>query len=121
MKTLLQQHQDPDLRSYWIWGPYLRTDKEEVARQNAAKFAPPGSVHYWTPSPHLAEELSSQLHLQQGRLAWDVYILYARGVVWGANFPPPTYWQHQLGVIQGEPMNVTRLDGKITDALRNRR
>src|SRR5262249_9140907 len=120
MKTLLTQHQDGDLRSYWIWGPYLHSDKEDVARQNSTKFAAPSGGDCWTPSIQLAQGLATQLRLQQGRLGWDVYLLYARGVVWGPTFPLPTYWQHQIGVIQGEPLSVTRLDERITEALRKR-
>jgi hypothetical protein len=36
--------------------------------------------------------------------AWDVYLLYGRGVRWTGSLPPqPEYWMHQLGGVTSAP------------------
>ena len=36
--------------------------------------------------------------------AWDVYLLYGRGVQWtGLQPPKPNYWMHQLGGVKAAP------------------
>ncbi len=53
MQLLLTQHRDPNLRSYFVWGPFIRSDNEAAARENAQRFAAPNSMHFWTPTPKL--------------------------------------------------------------------
>ncbi|HLI94900.1 MAG TPA: hypothetical protein VKT72_02310 [Candidatus Baltobacteraceae bacterium] len=36
--------------------------------------------------------------------AWDVYLLFARGVRWVGQSPPkPNFWMHQLGGVTNAP------------------
>lgn len=36
--------------------------------------------------------------------AWDVYLLFRRGVRWAGHLPPrPDYWMHQLGGVTNAP------------------
>jgi len=119
MQTLLTQRRDPNVRAYWVWGPYLRNDTEKAARDNSLRYGAPNSVYFWTTTPKLSADLSTTLHLPAGRLAWDVYLLYARGKMWDAVFPQPRYWQHQLEILQGEPLDVNLLDARIIEALRS--
>jgi hypothetical protein len=118
MQVLLTQHRDPNLRSYWIWGPYLRNDAEQTARNAARTYAAPSSVHFWTPAPKLAQELAGVLRFPAGRLAWEVYLLYGRDTMWDDEFPKPLFWQHQLEILQGEKLDINVLDGRIMQALR---
>jgi hypothetical protein len=118
MQTLLSRNPNPDLRAYFIWGPYLTSDTVEIARADTAKFMAPSASYFWTPSDRLARELASLLKLPSGRLAWDVYLVYGKGVAWEKTFPAPAYWQHQIGVIQGEPLNMPRFQSKIQELLR---
>ena len=119
MQTLLTQRRDPDLRAYWVWGPYLKSDNEKAARDSALRFGAPNSAHFWTPAQKLAQELAAQLRFPAGRPAWDVYLVYGRGPLWDLAFPQPSYWQHQLEVIQGEPLDVNLLDAHVIEALRS--
>jgi hypothetical protein len=41
------------------------------------------------------------------------------GKMWDAAFPQPRYWQHQLEILQGEPLDVNLLDARIIEALRS--
>jgi hypothetical protein len=120
MQTLLTQRRDPNVRAYWVWGPYLRNDTEKAARDNSLRYGAPNSVYFWTTTPKLATDLSSALHLPAGRLAWDIYLLYGRGKTWDSAFPQPRYWQHQLEILQGEPLDVNLLDARVIEALGGR-
>ena len=75
----------------------LLNDKEDGVRGAAAialgqiadEAAVPNSVHSWTPTPKLAKDLAPVLRMGAGRLAWDIYMLYAPGVVWDREPPAP--------------------------------
>jgi len=118
MQSLLQQKRNEDLRAYFVWGPYLQADNVEFARVDTAKFNAPGASYFWTPTDRLARELSFVLGLPAGRPAWDVYLVYGKGATWDKTFPAPAYWQHQIGVIQGEPLNLPKLQSRIEQLLR---
>ena len=118
MQSLLARNRNSDLRAYFIWGPYLQADSLELARVDSNKFNAPAATYFWTPTDKLARELSSVLGLPAGRPAWDVYLLYAKGLTWDRTFPAPTYWQHQIDVIQGEPLNLPKLQSKVEQLLR---
>ena len=117
MQLLLTQHRDPNLRSYFVWGPFIRSDNEAAARENAQRFAAPNSMHFWTPTPKLGEDLSATLRLPAGRTAWDVFLLYTKRTFWDSSPPAPAYWQQQLEVVQGDPYDVTVFDAHIVKAL----
>jgi hypothetical protein len=118
MQTLLFENRNANVRAYFIWGPYLKSDTVELAQVNTERFQAPNSVYLWTPTPQLAQELSSVLGLPSGRLGWDVYLMYGKGVLWDKKFPEPTFWQHQIGVVQGEPLNMQRFTAKLQELLR---
>ena len=118
MQTLLTQHRDPNLRAYWVWGPYLRSDTEKAARDSSLRYGAPNSVYFWTPTPKLATDLAANLRFPAGRLAWDVYLLYGRGTMWDSAFPRPSYWQHQLEILQGAPLDINLLDARVIESLR---
>ena len=113
MQTLLVQGRDPNLRAYFIWGPYLDSDNVEFARMATERFLAPNAVYFWEPTPALSRGLAGVLLLVGNQLAWDVYLLYRKRVLWEDPFPGPTYWQHQLDVLQGEPLDVARLEGRV--------
>ncbi len=120
MQNLLLQNRDPDLRAYFIWGPYLRSDNEEIARVNSERFYAPNASFFWTPTPNLAQDAASQLKLPSGRLGWDVYLVYGRGAFWDKSFPAPDYWAHQIEVVQGEPLDMRKFETQIQQLLRRK-
>jgi hypothetical protein len=118
MQTLLFQNRNTDVRAYFVWGPYLKSDTVDLARVDTEKFQAPNSVYLWIPTTQLAEQLASVLGLPAGHTAWDVYLMYGKGVLWDKRIPAPDYWQHQIGVIQGEPMNMERFSARLKELLR---
>jgi len=78
----------------------------------------PNSVYYWTESQKLSQNLSGVLGLAAGRPAWDVYLLYQKGVWWDRNFPAPTFWQHLIdGILQGQPLDMDVFDARVREYL----
>ncbi len=114
---LLQRH-DTNLRSYFVWGPFLPTDNVEAARAASVKYSAPDSIYFWMPDSRLAADLAVTLSLPIGRLAWKVYLLYRRGIIWDRLPPQPTYWQQQLEVLQGVKFDIASMEVEIQRALR---
>ncbi len=106
------------MRSYFIWGPFLPADNAESARTATAKYGAPDSVYFWTPDTRLAADLAVTLRLPVGHLAWKVYLLYRRGIIWDRLPPKPAYWQQQLEVLQGEKFDIASMEVEIQRALR---
>ncbi len=51
--------------------------------------------------------------------AWDVYLLYPPTAEWGAEFPKPQYWMHQLTALKsGERLDGDKLAGVVANLLR---
>ena len=73
----------------------MEGDDAEAARQQAEAFQDQRVVHAWDPDRCLSHLYAESLKLRGP--AWDVYFLYAPGVVWSGNeTPEPTFWMHQL-------------------------
>ena len=57
---------------------------------------------YWDPGETLGR--AYQEILPTPGPAWDVYLLFARGVRWTTHLPPrPNFWMHQLGGVTNAP------------------
>ncbi len=118
MQTLMNEFGNQDLRAYFVWFQILTGDTEPAARHSTQLYPAPNSVYFWIASQNLAREAASVMRMAAGRLAWDAYLLYQKGVIWEAKFPAPGYWQHQLDILQGEALNPRLLRARIQDALK---
>ena len=74
-------------------------DSIEHAQQEADVFTDKRVTHAWDPQRRLGDLFAETLNLTS--TAWDVYFLYARGVSWEDEPPPPSFWMHQLGTSTG--------------------
>ena len=110
---MLVQRSDPRIRAYFIWGRYQGTDDENQARQDMQKFRAPNTVNFWMPVPLLSKDLNAVLKLGADRIPFDVYLLYRRNAFWEEALPAPTYWQQQMGVLQGDAFDITTLEKQI--------
>jgi len=114
---MLTQRRSPEIRAYFLWGRYLGTDDEEKARATSRKYPAPNTAHFWMPKPEFSGELAGVLRIAQGRVPYDVYLLYPKSVLWETQIPAPAYWQQQMGVLQGDPFDITRLESRIQQLL----
>lgn len=118
MQTLLMEFGNRDVRAYFVWLPILAADNEQAARQGTERNQAPNSVYFWLPTTKLAQEAASILQMAAGRLAWDVYLLYRKGMLWDRAFPAPAYWQQQLGILQGDTFNPQAMRARIQGSLK---
>jgi len=93
-----------ELRAAFVWLPVLPADDLAAARGSAARYPDPRITHFWDGERALGWALGRTLALppraagHDNGLAWDAYLLYARGVRWKPAAPPPapSFWMHQL-------------------------
>ena len=66
-----------------------------VARAGARARPRPGIQHFYDPRRLAGRSIARGLG-GAGKAAWDIYLLYERGCVWGEEPPMPALWFHQL-------------------------
>lgn len=118
MQTMLVQRRNPDIRAYFVWAPFISTDTVASAQSVSERYYAPNSVYFWLPNTRIAQELAAVLRMGSGKLAWDVFLMYKRGVVWDATIPAPSYWQQQLEILQGAPFDAMVMEAQIQEALK---
>lgn len=54
--------------------------------------------HFWDPEMSLGKLFKKPLNFKnEYPTAWDVYMIYEKGITWeGTHPPPPTFWMHQV-------------------------
>ena len=95
-------------------------DNGQFADQEAATFEGFRLDHAWDQERELGNLYARTLNLTS--VAWDVYFLYAPGIAWeGDEPPPPTFWMHQLPAETGASRDLvlypTRLSQEILNLL----
>lgn len=95
------------LVGFTIWVPMLGGKASNVP--DAMTLAPdPRVSHYWDESNDLGVTYERVLPVSTGP-AWDVYMIYAPGIVWTSALPPkPSFWMHQLAIT-----NAPHLDAAV--------
>lgn len=87
------------LRGYLVWMPVLSLGGQESAAHENGWRIPDGRItRYFDPESHLGGLYAPLLKLSATGPAWDVYLVFDRGVVWTDKGQPPvpTLWMHQL-------------------------
>ena len=79
---------------YVVWSSQVGGKERHVAK--AAKVIPgPRARHYWDADQNVGKVF--QPILGTPAPAWDVWMLFDRGVRWDGKTPPrPAWWEHQL-------------------------
>jgi len=109
----------PELAAYFVWEPVLGDDDEDAARRATVLVPDSRARHYWAPTDSTAWAFQAALPLVD-EFAWDVYLVYDRGVEWtGKNPPAPTYYMHQLvgRLPDGRMLDGTVLQKRVLDLL----
>ena len=81
---------------YAVWEPILKTDNERAARKATALLDDPRVEHYWVSTRDVGKLFQDPIGLTT-EPAWDVYLVYPRGVSWDQSPPRPAFFMHQLG------------------------
>lgn len=81
--------------------PQLGAHRRHVA-DAAALITDARAQQYWDESDWLGDRYGRVLPTPGA--AWDVYLLYGRGIRWTGTQPPrPDYWMHQLEGVKVAP------------------
>ncbi len=95
------------LVGFTIWVPMLGGTAGNVPDAMTLATDPRVS-HYWDANNDLGLAYEGVLPVSVGP-AWDVYMIYAPGIVWDGALPPkPSFWMHQLAIT-----NAPHLDAAI--------
>jgi hypothetical protein len=109
--AVLEAVKSDRLAVYAVWMPVLRSDSPD-ALPDAYTVLPDSRVsHFWDSEKQYGKYYGSRIDLPEGRLAWDVYLLFDGNADWGTTPPMPVSWWHQLKMRDGR-----RLDGKALRA-----
>ena len=67
------------------------------AKKLAPEIVDERMFHFWDPKMALGKLFKKPLNFKKKYpTAWDVYMIYEKGVVWDDKYPPtPTFWMHQ--------------------------
>jgi hypothetical protein len=83
-----------------VWTPVLSGDTSLVAAEVAESRRAKRVKHYWDDTRSISDAAQAVLDLpaRNRTVAWDVYLLYRKGVPWRSPLPSPTTWLHQLRI-----------------------
>jgi hypothetical protein len=104
---VLSAESSRDLAAYVVWVPQLGAQASNVP--DAMGLVPDKRAYqYWNGDDWLGGAYGHVLSTPDA--AWDVYLLYPRGVRWTAATPPkPSFWMQQLAGVTIAP----RLDANV--------
>ena len=111
---MLKEIDHSDLKVYAVWEPILKTDNERAARKATVLLDDSRVEHYWVSTRDVGKMFQKPIKLSN-EPAWDVYLVYPKGVAWQQSPPEPDYFMHQLG---GRLPEENRLDAmKLAERL----
>lgn len=107
-KTIQQafvQNQSENLIGFSVWLPWVWGDSRDLAGLVAGVLADDRALNFWDEKYELSSALTKTLNARLD--VWDVYLIYAAGVVWTQEVPPsPTFLMHQLPEKYGLDMTL---------------
>jgi hypothetical protein len=115
---VLNEIDDDRLAIHVVWTPVLASDRETSVDEARKIFEGDDRVEqYWDGGQWLGKAYGRIMELPRGRdLAWDIYFIFDDGVTWADSLPPPTDWQHQLGM-DDRYLNGARLRESVRQRL----
>ncbi len=96
MRAILQASPDAPIAALIVWLPMLPEDDAAAAAEAARLCDDPRAQHFHDPEKLAGQVVATRLG-GAGRVAWDVYLVYAPEARWDRDLPLPATWTHQLG------------------------
>jgi len=92
---------DNKFRAYSVWVPILSKDAERAVPDATKRLPDRRVTHFWEAQGELVEAYKTILPTKNSETgeyvkAWDVYLLFAPGIEWKDRPPAPSFWMHQL-------------------------
>jgi hypothetical protein len=101
---VMKEIPDGRLRLFVVWEPILPKDSVEALDDSSEMVKDEWrALQFWDSGAESGKRIKQLFGLKIVNPAWDVYLLYAPGVKWEREGPPPTpaYWMHQLTFMPG--------------------
>jgi copper chaperone CopZ len=123
LKAVFDKSSSAELKAFLVWLPIRANDDAREATQQTSMFRDGRLNEGWDADRAVGDLFARRLSLRGA--AWDVYLVYDRGVRWeGADPPMPSFWMHQLeqsvGADQKLCLNPTRFTGEVIKRLERR-
>lgn len=95
---------DNKLRAYSVWVPILLSDAERAVPDATKQLPDRRVIHFWDAQGELVNAYKTILPTKNAETgeyikAWDVYLLFAPGIEWKDQPPAPSFWMHQLYLV----------------------
>lgn len=117
---ILKRFSSPEVQAILVWEPMRRDDSPVAATQQAESVRDTRIWQGWNGNKNVGDLFGKSLELHA--TAWDVYLIYKRGIKWEAPEPPrPTFWMHQLQGVNpklllcADPTRLSAEVGKLLD------
>ena len=94
-KAIIQSFPQADISISIVWVNMLPLDSMVTAGFMAKAMQDPRVCHFHDSHKQVGQIIAQSLG-GPGKVAWDVYLFYAKGDEWADSLPPPTKWAHQL-------------------------
>ena len=105
----------PDISVGIVWINMLPFDNALTARLMARTMKAPCVRHFHDPGKQVGKIIAQSLGAP-GKVAWDIYLFYPKGIRWNDGPPPPAVWAHQLGTNGwADPARYYRGDGLVEE------
>jgi hypothetical protein len=116
--SVLAHIDDEDLVIHVVWTPVLENDDYESSVKAQFYIPDDRATHYWDGDVGLGNAYGRVVPLPNGRrLAWDIYFVYEKGVLWEEKPPEPDAWAHQLGLDDRHLSDGQRLLDDVREVL----
>lgn len=120
LKTVFEKSSSPELKAFLVWLPIKAADDAKEAALQTSTFRDGRLSEGWDHGRAVGDLFAHRLALKGA--AWDVYLVYDRGVRWEGTEPPqPSFWMHQIqekvGADQKLCLNPTRLTSEVVARL----
>ena len=113
LKSVFDKTDSRELRGFIVWLPMKAADDPVSAAGQAARFKNARMAEAWDAQREGAALFARTLKLKGP--AWDVYLLYARGLTWEGEDPPaPSFWMHQLRSEDGADQTLCLNPARLT-------
>lgn len=123
VRNVFKTKKSEKLRGFIVWIPMLPADTAAVACAQAGSWNDKRLLlQGWDAGCAIGGMFSKTLKLT--RTAWDIYLIYAPGLIWEGELPPaPSFWMHQLrpdsGADQNRRLSLPRLQQEVNIYLTN--
>jgi hypothetical protein len=121
-QSVLSLPPECDFCLYVLWLPVLENDAIKAVEGTRARLPVNRRIwHFWDHGLIVSQAYHQVLQLsrrqRRHRVAWDLFLLYRAGAVWGDVPPAPDFWMHQLFLDDVPKLEVDILRGELQKML----